>query len=679
MNNSNTLIEKRDQLYNEIWFHNDRYYNNDSSVISDGQYDALMEELRHLETIHPEIRSDNSPTQLVGGTPSNRFSQVQHPTPMLSLANAFNKQDLKSWHQRTSNLLDNRPFRMVAELKIDGLAVRLVYNDGKLVLGATRGNSQVGEDVTRNLKEVNNIPHQLHGNFPKELEVRGEVYLPLDSFQNINKYRELNGEQLFANPRNASAGTLRQLDPQTVRERNLNVWIYNLTNIGNTDMPNSHWDALQSLQSYGMSINPYNHIFDSIDEVYDFYEEITQHRHEWNYEADGLVIKVDNIEYQNILGTVGKEPRWAIAYKFPAERAITKLNNISINVGRTGAITPQAILDPVMIGGTTIQHATLHNWGYINRKDIRIGDMVEIERAGDVIPHVLRPIIESRNTVLPEYPKPTHCPHCNTIIHETTRIGKINNEENLFTTHHCQNTSCPAKFFELLKHFASKNAMNIDGLGEQWCKILIEQNLVLNTPDLYSLTQEQLMTLDRMGERLSTRILNNIEASKTRPLARIIFALGIVHVGSEIAELLATHYNDIDNIINSTVDDLMQIDGIGEEIANSIRNYFTNINNLQTIDSLQHAGVQMHQEILTIDTSTQIWNGQTFVITGTLNHMTRKEVENKIKSLGGKISSTVSKRTNALICGTSPGSKLLTAEKLGVEIINENEFLNLIK
>ena len=674
----NTHYERMNQLYDKIWFHNDHYYNHDNAVISDGQYDALMEELRSLENMHPELRLPNSPTQLIGGNPSDRFSQVNHSTPMLSLANAFDKNDLEAWHKRISNVLNNKPFRMVAELKIDGLAVSLAYYNGKLVLGATRGNGQVGEDVTGNLLEIENIPHQLYGNFPEGLEARGEVYMPLSSFQKINKQREQNNEQLFANPRNAAAGTIRQLDSQIVRDREMDIWVYNFANNGNDNIPNSHWDALQTLQSFGMHINPHNRICNTIDEVYAFYEEMIQHRHEWNYEADGLVIKVDNIEYQNTLGTVGKEPRWAIAYKFPAERAITRLNNIINNVGRTGAITPQALLEPVSIGGTTVQHATLHNWGYINRKDIRIGDMIEIERAGDVIPHVLHPIIELRNTVLSEYPKPTHCSYCNTVIRETVRTRRINNEENIFTTHHCSNTSCPARFFESLKHFVSKNAMDIDGLGEQWCKILTEQDLVCDTPDLYLLTQEQLLTLERMGERLSRRILNNIEASKTRPLSRIIFALGILHVGSEIAELLASHYNDINNIANATVDDLMSIDGIGEEIATSVCDYFTDKNNLQTINNLQSAGVCMWQEVKTIDASTLIWNGLSFVVTGTLDTMTRKEAADKIKQLGGTVSSTVSKKTKLVVCGASPGSKLDAAKRMGIDVVNESEFLKMV-
>ena len=379
-------FERAKQLRDELWFHNERYYNDDAPVISDGQYDALMQELRELEAAYPELRSSNSPTQLIGGSASDRFPQVQHPIPMYSLANAFHREDLEAWHRRVTDLLDGQPFRMVAELKIDGLAVRLVYRGGELVLGATRGNGQTGEDVTHNLREVKSIPHKLRGDFPADLEVRGEVYLPLDSFRRMNEERERAGEQLYANPRNTGAGTIRQLDPQVVRDRNMEIWVYSLNDTGAAPMPAGHWEALERLRSYGFRINDQNRVFDTVDEVCDYYDEMLIHRHDWGYEADGLVIKVDSLAQQNALGVAGREPRWAIAYKFPAERANTRLLDIVINVGRTGSLNPQAILEPVVVSGATVQHASLHNEEDIHRKDIRVGDMVEIERAGDVIP-----------------------------------------------------------------------------------------------------------------------------------------------------------------------------------------------------------------------------------------------------------------------------------------------------
>ena len=525
-------VERARWLRDQLWFHNERYYNDDAPVISDSQYDALMQELRDLEAAHPGLRSASSPTQIIGGSASDRFPQVQHPIPMLSLANAFDRNDLEAWHRRVTDLLDGQPFRMVAELKIDGLAVRLVYREGAFVLGATRGNGQTGEDVTPNLREVESIPRSLHGDFPADLEVRGEVYLPLDSFRRMNEERARNGEPLYANPRNTGAGTIRQLDPQIVRDRNMQIWTYSLNNTGDRPMPTGHWEALEQLRSYGFRVNPENCVFDTVDEVCAFYYEMLHRRHDWNYEADGVVVKVDRLAQQNALGFAGREPRWAIAYKFPAERANTRLLDIIINVGRTGSLNPQAILEPVVVSGATVQHASLHNEEDIHRKDIRIGDLVEIERAGDVIPHVLGPVTVPGEERGPEFQMPERCPEC------ATAVVKEQGD----AMHRCPNSACPAQFFESLKHFVSRSAMDIDGLGERWCRILIERRLVSDMSDLYSLTREQLTELDRMGEKLATRILTNIESSKQRPLARILFALGILHVGAEVAELLAARY-----------------------------------------------------------------------------------------------------------------------------------------
>ena len=671
-------VQRARRLRDELWFHNDRYYNADSPVISDGQYDALMQELRELEAAHPECRTANSPTQMVGGSPSDRFPQIEHPIPMLSLANAFSREDLEAWHRRVTDLLDGQWFRMVAELKIDGLAVRLVYRNGRFVLGATRGNGQTGEDVTDNLRQVQSIPHTLSGDYPPVVEARGEVYLPLDSFHRMNEERERNGETLYANPRNTGAGTIRQLDPKVVRERNMEIWTYSLNDAGESALPGSHWDALATLESWGFRVNERNRVFDTVAEVCAYYDEMLERRHSWNYEADGLVIKVDGITQQNALGFAGREPRWAIAYKFPAERAVTKLLNIDLNVGRTGVLTPQAVLDPVVVSGATVQHASLHNWGYINRKDIRIGDLVEIERAGDVIPHVIGPKDSPGRENLPEYQMPADCPDCGAAVRKTERVRKVNGEEVAFISHRCPNSTCPAQFFESLKHFVSRSAMDIDGLGEQWCHILIDRGLVSNVPDLYSLQGEQLTELDRMGDKLATRILTNVEASKQRPLQRVIFALGILHVGAEVAELLAARYAGIDDIAAATVDELTQIEGIGDEIASSIVEYFDTESNQQTIAGLRDAGVQLWQELTPIDETAQPWKGQTFVITGTLSSMTRREAEGKVKALGATTTSSVSRKTNWVVAGESAGSKLATAERLGVPVLDEDGLLALL-
>ncbi len=662
-------VERARQLRDQLWFHNERYYNDDAPIISDGQYDALMQELRDLEAQYPELRSASSPTQLIGGSASDRFPQVQHPIPMLSLANAFSRDDLEAWHRRVTDLLDGQPFRMVSELKIDGLAVRLVYRQGQLVLGATRGNGQTGEDVTRNLREVESIPHSLRGDFPADLEVRGEVYLPLDSFQRMNEERARNSEPLYANPRNTGAGTIRQLDPEVTRSRNMQIWTYSLNDTGDAPMPAGHWEALERLQSYGFRVNEENRIFDTVDQVCEFYNQMLARRHAWNYEADGVVVKVDSLTQQNALGFAGREPRWAIAYKFPAERANTRLLDIIINVGRTGSLNPQAILEPVVVSGATVQHASLHNEEDIHRKDIRIGDMVEIERAGDVIPHVLGPVHVPGEERGPEFGMPERCPECDTAV--------VKEEGDAM--HRCPNSACPAQFFESLKHFVSRSAMDIDGLGERWCRILIDRGLVSDVSHVYGLKLEQLTELDRMGDKLATRILDNVEASRKRPLARILFALGILHVGAEVAELLAARYASIADIAEARVDELTEIDGIGPRIAESIVNYFVTPRNQETIAGLRDAGVQLWQELAPVDESAQPWKGQTFVITGTLASMTRREAEGKVKALGAVTTSSVSRKTNWLVAGESAGSKLATAERLDVPVLDEYQLMALLE
>ena len=670
--NPNNLpsIERARQLRDELWFHNERYYNDDAPVISDGQYDALMQELRELEAAHPECRTANSPTQMVGGSASDRFPQVEHPIPMLSLANAFNREDLEAWHRRVTDLLDGQPFRMVAELKIDGLAVRLVYRNGKFVLGATRGNGQTGEDVTDNLRQVRSIPHTLTGDYPPVLEARGEVYLPLDSFRRMNEERERNGEPLYANPRNTGAGTIRQLDPQVVRDRNMEIWTYSLNDTGESQLPGSHWDALASLKSWGFRVNEErNRVFDTLDEVCAYYDEMLARRHDWEYEADGLVVKVESTTQQNALGFAGREPRWAIAYKFPAERANTRLLDIVINVGRTGSLNPQAILEPVVVSGATVQHASLHNEEDIHRKDVRIGDLVEIERAGDVIPHVIGHVPVPGEERGPMFRMPENCPECKTSV--IKELGDA--------MHRCPNSACPAQFFESLKHFVSRGAMDMDGLGERWCRILIDRGLVSDVSHVYNLTAEQLVELDRMGDKLANRILTNIEASKRRPLARILFALGILHVGAEVAELLAARYASIEDLSRATVDDLTEIDGIGPRIAESIISYFATERNQQTIAGLRDAGVQLWQELAPVDETAQPWKGQTFVITGTLSSMTRREAEGKVKALGATTTSSVSRKTNWLVAGESAGNKLASAERLGVPVLDEYKLLSMLE
>ena len=565
-------------------------------------------------------------------------------------------------------------FDMVCELKIDGLAVNLTYEDGVLVQGATRGNGTTGEDVTRNLRTIRTIPLSLRGEAPSRLEVRGEVYLPVDEFHRLNKGREERGEQLYANPRNTGAGTIRQLDPRVTAARNMQIWVYSLNSSEGTEHISSHWNALEWLGKVGFRINPNNKLCHTLDEVEDYYRYWLERRHDLPYEADGVVVKVSPLELQERLGVVGREPRWAIAYKFPAEQATTRLKYIGINVGRTGSLNPYAVLEPVVVSGATVQHASLHNEEDIHRKDIRVGDTVIIERAGDVIPQVVGPVLAQRTGQEQVFQMPELCPECDTPV--------VKAEDDAM--HRCPNPACPAQFFELLKHFVGKNAADIDGLGERWCGILIEKGMVSDVAGLYGLEKDKLLELDRMGDKLATRILSNIEASKNRPLPRMLFALGITHVGAEVADLLAQNYLGIRDLANAIEEDLTAIEGIGPKIAESIIAWFQAPENQEVVEKLLTAGVKLEQDFLPIAAAAapsegSPFGGLTFVVTGTLSSFSRKDAEARIKELGGKVTSSVTKKTSYVVVGESPGSKVATAEKLGIPILDEDAFLRLLE
>ncbi len=673
------------ELRKELNYHNHRYYVLDDPVITDGDYDLLIRELRQLEEQSPELLTADSPTQRTGAAPSAAFTQVQHRQPMLSLANAFSLDDLEQWYRRTKNLVDGAEFDLVCELKIDGLAVNLAYENGVFVQGATRGDGTVGEDVTRNLRTIRTIPISLLKDLggkvtpsaarntadetPPYLEVRGEVYLPVAEFRRLNEERAERGEPLYANPRNTGAGSVRQLDPKVTAARNMEIWVYSLGATDGVDTPESHWDALEWLKSLGFRINTNNKLCRTLEEVYDFYQSWLERRHDLPYEADGVVVKVDRLGLQDSLGVVGREPRWAIAYKFPAEQATTRLLDIGINVGRTGSLNPYAILEPVIVSGATVQHASLHNEEDIHRKDIRIGDWVVIERAGDVIPQVVGPILSRRTGEEQIFKMPELCPVCG------TPVVKLDGD----AMHRCPNASCPVQFFELLKHFVSKGAANIDGLGERWCRILIEQRLVSDLSDLYYLKKDQLLLLDRMGDKLATKIMDNIEASKSRPLARLLYALGILHVGTEVAELLTETYDNIEQMSQATEEDLTEIPGIGPKIAESIVAYFEVPSNQEVIAKLRKAGVVLEQESRPkADADEMPFNGLTFVVTGTLSSQSRNEAESRIKDLGGKVTSSVTRNTNYVVVGAAPGSKAATAERLGTTMLDEDAFLKLL-
>lgn len=657
------------ELHEELNYHNHRYYVLDDQVISDADYDTLIRELRHLEEEYPNLLSGDSPTQRVGAKPADGFSQVKHALPMLSLGNAFNLEELQAWHRRTKGLLNGADFELVCELKIDGLAVNLTYEKGGLIRGSTRGDGYVGEDVTRNLRTVRSIPTTLMGEWPPRMEVRGEVYMPLEAFHHLNEERAELGEPLYANPRNTAAGSIRQLDPRVTASRNLQIWVYGLCDTGDYSIPDNQWAALEWLEGQGFRINPNNQLCRSLEEAYDFYQYWLDQRRELPYEVDGVVIKVASFAFQDNLGVAGREPRWAIAFKFPAERAITRLLDIGINVGRTGSLNPYAVLEPVIVSGATVKQASLHNEEDIHRKDVRIGDWVTIERAGDVIPHVVGPVLERRTGREQVFFAPTRCPVCG------IEVIKAESE----AMHRCPNATCPAQFYELLKHFVSKGAMDIDGLGEQWCGILIDQELIEDVADLYFLRKEQLLYLDRMGDLLATRIINNIHASKSRPVSRLLFALGIIHVGSEVADLLVKRYNDLDQLAESTEEHLIEIPGIGPKIAESIVAYFHTPHNLAVIEKLRGAGVELKQELPVASLDQQPLLGLNFVVTGTLASMPRREAESKIKSLGGNVTSSLTGKTDYLVVGESPGSKLDAARRSDTAVLDEAAFKELLE
>ncbi len=662
-----TITQRVAELRQELNYHNHRYYVLDDPVISDYAYDRLLQELRQIEAEYPALVTPDSPTHRIGGEPAEGFVQVEHRHPMLSLGNAFDDESLEAWHRRVKGLLDDADFSMTCELKIDGLAVSLIYADGIFVQGATRGNGFVGENVTQNLRTVRSIPLALTGFVPQHLEVRGEVYMPIDSFRRLNEERAQRGEPLYANPRNSGAGTIRQLDSKVTAARNMQIWVYSLGE--NRALPlDNHWESLEWLGNAGFRINPNNRWCHTLQEVKDYYREWLEKRHDLPYEADGVVVKVNPFNYQNSLGVVGREPRWAIAYKFPAEQAVTRLWKIEINVGRTGSLNPQAILEPVVVSGATVRHASLHNEEDIRRKDIRVGDWVIIERAGDVIPQVVGPVVERRSGAETEFTMPANCPECGTAVIKPADEA----------IHRCLNLSCPAQFFELLKHFASRGAMDMDGLGEQWCRVLIDQGFVSTVADLYYLEKDKLLELDRMGSRLAAKIMDNIEASKTRPLPRILFALGINHVGAEVAELLTQRYASVARLAAAGPEELTEIPGIGPKIAESIHAYFQMADNLAVLEKLRQAGVKLHHEIEIVDPTALPWHGLSFVVTGTLSSMTRREAENRIKALGGSAASAVTRKTRFLVAGASPGSKLDTAQRLGTRVLDEETFLHLL-
>lgn len=658
------------RLRQELTQHNYRYYVLDDPIVSDAEYDRLFRQLVDLETRYPELHDPLSPTQRVGAPPLTEFTQVRHSIPMLSLGNVMSREEMQEFQERIQRFLKNdADIEYVAEAKIDGVAVELVYENGKLTTGSTRGDGVTGEDVTQNLKTVRSVPLMLfkrgRRSPPAFLEIRGEVFLATEPFRQLNRERAAAGEPLFANPRNATAGSLKQLDSTVTAKRPLDLFCYGVGRIEGVTFA-SHWEFTEALNDWGFKPVPQRRICRSLDDVFAFFNELQAQRDALPYEIDGVVVKVNSFALQRQLGEVSRSPRWAIAYKFPARQATTKVLNIAPQVGRTGVLTPVAELEPVGIGGVTVRNASLHNMDEITRKDIRIGDTVIVERAGDVIPYVVKAISEKRTGHEQQFTMPSTCPVCG---------AEVEREEGE-AAYRCTGLACSAKLKESLKFFGSRGSMDIEGLGEKVIDQLVDKELVHDAGDLYRLTKEQIASLDRMAEKSAQNLLDAIEKSKTTTLPRFIASLGIRHVGEATAKQLAEHFGEFAHIREATEEELQQVRDVGPEVARSIAHFFRQTQNRRVIDKLLHAGVQFPTVTARRDGK---FSGQTFVLTGALAAMTRPEAQKRIEALGGKVSSSISKQTSYVVVGEEPGSKLEKARRLGVQVLEEEEFLRMLE
>ena len=656
------MKERMERLTKEIEQHSYNYYVLDNPTITDFEYDRLIHELMELEKEYPQFKANNSPTERVGGKVLEGFETVTHTVPMESLNDAFSKEEIEDFDKSIRKSIDNPNY--VVEMKIDGLSVSLEYIDGEFVRGSTRGDGTVGEDVTQNLKTVKAIPLRLTEKLPY-LEVRGEVYMPVSSFVALNNKREENGEPLFANPRNAAAGSLRQLNSAITAERNLSIFVFNIQQIQGKELK-SHTESLDYLKQLGFKVSPRYNVFSTIQDAYSEIQNIGEMRGELGFDIDGAVIKINDFETRSKLGSTSKAPRWAVAYKYPAEQKQTKLLDITIQVGRTGVLTPTAELEPVRIAGSTVSRATLHNIDNITSKDIRIGDTVIIQKAGDIIPEVVEVVKEKRSGEESVYTMPEKCPVCGT---------KVVREADEAATR-CVNPECPAQKIRNIIHFASKDAMDIDGLGPAIIEQLAEQKLVNSPADLYYLKYEDLVEIERMGVKSANNLIKAIENSKNAGLDRVIFALGIRNIGSKAGKILAEKYKDIDSLSDATEEELTKIEDIGPIMAKSITNFFSSTGAIDIIQKLRFAGVDL---TYTKSSTDNRFDGMTFVLTGTLPTYSRDEASEIIENFGGKTSSSVSKNTTYVLAGEKAGSKLAKAEQLGVKIISEEEFVSMIK
>lgn len=653
------------ELIDLINYHNNRYYNEDSPEISDFEYDKLMKELIKLEEENPKLKRADSPSSRVGGKPLDKFNQVTHKIPMLSLSNAYSAQDLRDFDKRVRDSI-NEEVEYVVEFKIDGLSVGLTYNNGIFEKGATRGNGIIGEDITQNLKTVKTIPLKVEDN--EEIVVRGEVYISKENFETINKIQEEEGLQLFANPRNLAAGTLRQLDSKLTAKRPLDIFIFNLEYIENTELK-THSESLEYLNKLGFKVSPNYKVFSDMDEIIKHIDYWTVNRSNLPFEIDGMVIKVNNLSQREKMGYTAKSPRWAIAYKFPAEQKKTKLIDIIVEVGRTGTITPTAILEPVRLAGTTVSRATLHNEDYINEKDIRIGDTVIVQKAGDIIPQVVEVVKDERTGDEIIFKLPEKCPVCSepTVRLEGEAAVK------------CINISCPAQIRRGIIHFASRDAMNIEGLGESIVTLLLDNKIIKDIADLYYINKEDLINLERMGEKSASNLVNAIEKSKQNDLYRLINGLGIKYIGVKGAKVLAKNFKSLDEIINADMSELINLEEFGDIMANSVIQFFKEEKNIGVIKKLEDAGVNTKSIVSEDKGLVNIFEGMKIVLTGTLPTLKRNDAKEMIEARGGKATSSVSKSTTFVLAGEEAGSKLTKANELGIPVIDENEFLEMIE
>ena len=654
-----------EELINLINYHNEKYYNQDSPEIEDFEYDNLMKELIKLEEENPELKRNDSPSNRVGGKPLDKFEQVVHKIPMLSLSNAYSWEDLKDFDSRVREAVGS-DVEYVVEFKIDGLSVGLNYNNGIFESGATRGNGIVGENITKNLMTIKNIP--LNIDEKGELTVRGEVYISKKDFEEINKIQEEQDQPLYANPRNLAAGSLRQLDSKLTAKRPLDIFIFNLEDI-NSKQFKTHSESLEYLKQLGFHISPEFKVFKTMDEIIEYIKYWTEHREDLGFGIDGMVIKVNNLAQREQMGYTAKSPRWAIAYKFPAERKETKLLDIVVEVGRTGTITPTAVLEPIRLAGTTVSRATLHNEDYINEKDIKINDTVLVQKAGDIIPQVVEVIKEKRTGEEMEFKMPEECPVCGepTVRLEGEAAVK------------CINISCPAQIRRGIIHFASREAMDIDGLGESIITLLLKQDLIKDISDLYYLKKEQISVLERMGDKSATNLINAINKSKENDLWRFINGLGIKLIGTKAAKILASEFKDLDKLMNATEQELINLEEFGQTMADSVVEFFKEEKNISVIEKLKEAGVNTKLIESDDEDIPKIFEKMKIVLTGTLPTLKRNDAKEMIEKRGGKATSSVSKSTSFVLAGEEAGSKLTKANDLGIKVIDEEKFLQLIE